>query len=306
MNHVVMKRIGLNVLFLMLFTLFVNAQESNYRKPVIVVNYFDKSSGFSDGDCEVVRNAVLSSLSGYERLRVVDVETEASIDEETKRRLKEAALADELARSGQMKQLGADYILEGNLTKLETKREKDSKGKITFDGKLTYTVKVVSTEDGTVAYSNNYEASSSSSDTEAEARTEALKKVGVSCALVEAVCPLNGILIDQDYTEKKGKLKTCYINLGAIHGVEAGMYFDVKTSKNVAGRTVYKDVGVIKVESVLADDLSECSVMRHGKEILQAIKQYTMDKTTNEATANPVVISSRCTSGRFIDFSGLF
>lgn len=52
------------------------------------------------------------------------METESSIDEETKRRLKEAALADELARSGQMKQLGADYILEGHISKLGTQREK--------------------------------------------------------------------------------------------------------------------------------------------------------------------------------------
>ena len=95
-----MKRVSLNLFLLLFFALFANAQESKYRKPVVVVNYFNKSSEIKSGDCELARNAVLSSLSNYPRLRVIDVETESSIDQETKRRLKEEALADELARSG--------------------------------------------------------------------------------------------------------------------------------------------------------------------------------------------------------------
>ncbi|WP_289074244.1 CsgG/HfaB family protein [uncultured Bacteroides sp.] len=302
-----MKRVSLNLFLLLFFALFANAQESKYRKPVVVVNYFNKSSEIKSGDCELARNAVLSSLSNYPRLRVIDVETESSIDQETKRRLKEEALADELARSGQMKQLGADYILEGFVSKLETQRKTDSEGKVSYKGQMAYTIKVVSTENGTVAFSNNYTASSGSCDTEAEARTKALKDAAVTCEMIEAVFPLNGILVDQDYTEKKGKMKTCYVTLGSIHGVVEGVFLDVRKSKNIASRTVYEEVGVLKVEKVLADDLSECSVVSNGKEILEATKEYTKMKTINEEAAKPLLVSSRCDTGNlFKDIIHIF
>ncbi|WP_289090734.1 CsgG/HfaB family protein [uncultured Bacteroides sp.] len=302
-----MKRVSLNLFLLLFFALFANAQESKYRKPVVVVNYFNKSSEIKSGDCELARNAVLSSLSNYPRLRVIDVETESSIDQETKRRLKEEALADELARSGQMKQLGADYILEGFVSKLETQRKTDSEGKVSYKGQMAYTIKVVSTENGTVAFSNNYTASSGSCDTEAEARTKALKDAAVTCEMIEAVFPLNGILVDQDYTEKKGKMKTCYVTLGSIHGVVEGVFLDVRKSKNIASRTVYEEVGVLKVEKVLADDLSECSVVSNGKEILEATKEYTKMKTINEEASKPLLVSSRCDTGNlFKDIIHIF
>lgn len=302
-----MKRVSLNLFLLLFFALFANAQESKYRKPVVVVNYFNKSSEIKSGDCELARNAVLSSLSNYPRLRVIDVETESSIDQETKRRLKEEALADELARSGQMKQLGADYILEGFVSKLETQRKTDSEGKVSYKGQMAYTIKVVSTENGTVAFSNNYTASSGSCDTETEARTKALKDAAVTCEMIEAVFPLNGILVDQDYTEKKGKMKTCYVTLGSIHGVVEGVFLDVRKSKNIASRTVYEEVGVLKVEKVLADDLSECSVVSNGKEILEATKEYTKMKTINEEAAKPLLVSSRCDTGNlFKDIIHIF
>lgn len=307
MKQIVTKKLGLNLLFLMLFSLSVYAQESKYRKPVVVVDYFDKSSEISTSDCEVARNAIVASLSKYPRIRVIDVETEASIDEETKRRLKEEALADELARSGQMKQLGANYIVEGHISKLEVQRDQDSKGNVTYDGELAYTIKVVSTEEGTVAYSNNYTASVSSRKTNAEARTDALKKAGISCGLIESVFPLNGTLIDTDYTEKKGKMKTCYVNLGSLHGVEEGMFLDVKSVTNIAGRSVYEEVGVLKIEKVLAEDLSECSVVSNGKELLKEIKEYTKQKTINEAEAKPLLVSSRCDTGNlFKDLIHIF
>ena len=318
-----MKRISLNLFLFLFIALFAHAQEGKYRKPVVVVNYFNKSSEIKSGDCELARNAVLASLSNYPRLRVVDVETESSIDQETKRRLKEEALADELARSGQMKQLGADYILEGFVAKLVTQSKKDSEGKISYKGEvaytikvvstengtvaLAYTIKVVSTENGTVAFSNNYTASSGSCDTEAEARTKALKDAAVTCEMIEAVFPLNGTLVDQDYTEKKGKMKTCYVTLGSIHGVVEGVFLDVRKSKNIASRTVYEEVGVLKVEKVLADDLSECSVVSNGKEILEATKEYTKMKTINEEAAKPLLVSSRCDTGNlFKDIIHIF
>lgn len=302
-----MKRISLNLFLFLFIALFAHAQEGKYRKPVVVVNYFNKSSEIKSGDCELARNAVLASLSNYPRLRIVDVETESSIDQETKRRLKEEALADELARSGQMKQLGADYILEGFVSKLETQSKKDSEGKISYKGEVAYTIKVVSTENGTVAFTNNYTASSGSCDTEAEARTKALKDAEITCEMIEAVFPLNGTLVDQDYTEKKGKMKTCYVTLGSIHGVVEGVFLDVRKSKNIASRTVYEEVGVLKVEKVLADDLSECSVVSNGKEILEATKEYTKMKTINEEAAKPLLVSSRCDTGNlFKDIIHIF
>ena len=209
-------------------------------------------------------------------------------------------MADELARSGQMKQLGADYILEGHISKLETQRKKDSKGNITYEGTMAYTIKVVSTVDGTVVFTNNYAPSVGSRETEAEAKTDVLKKAEVDCNLIENVFPLNGTLIELDYTEKKGKMKTCYVNLGTAHGVAEGTFLDVKSVVNKAGREVYEDIGVLKIEKILAEDLSECSVVSNGKELLEAIKQYIVKKTTDEKNAKPLLVSSRCDTGNLI------
>lgn len=294
-----MKRVSLNLFFLLFFALLVNAQESKYRKPVVIVNYFDNTTDIKKSECELARNAIISSLSKHPRIRVVDVETESSIDEETKRRLQEAALADELARSGQIKQLGADYILEGHISKLNIQKKKDSEGKITYDSDIAYSIKVISTEDGTVAFTHNYTSSVSSRETEAEARTEALKKAYIDCNLIETVFPLNGKMIDTDYTVKKNKMKTCYINLGSLHGVVEGQYLDVKSIRYIASRAVYEDVAVLKIEKVLADDLSECVVVKNGKELLEATKDYLKQKTINESEAKPLVVCSRCDTGSF-------
>lgn len=295
-----MRKIGLNLFLLLFFAVFTYAQESKYRKPVVMVNYFNKSSEIKSSDCELVRNAVLSSLSNYPRLKVVDVETEASIDQETKRRLQEEAIADELARSGQMIQLGADYILEGVVSKLSTQSETDSKGKISYKSEVSYTIKVISTKNGTVVFTENYTTSSVLCDTEEKARIGALESAMVTCEMIEYLFPLNGTLVDQDYTEKKGKMKTCYVTLGSIHGIVEGVFLDVRKSKNIAGKTVYEEVGIIKVEKVLAEDLSECSIVSKGKDILEAIKEYTKLKTTNEAEAKPLLVSSRCDTGNLI------
>lgn len=298
-----MKRIGLNLLLLFLAPA-VHAQETGYRKPVVVVNYFNYSSDFSKSDCELARSAVLASLSAVPRVRVVDVDTEASIDEETRRRLKETALADELARNGRMKQLGADYLLEGNVSKMEVERKDDSKGNTTFYGKVTYTIKVISTENGTTAFTNNYTTSSGSCKTTEEARNDALKEAAVGCGLIESVFPLKGTLIELDYTEKKEKLKTCYVSLGSIHGAEKGMYLDVKSVVNKAGREVYEDVGVLRIEQVLAGDLSECSVARNGKELLTAVRQYCAKKASDEKNARPLLVRSRCDTGNIFKDAG--
>ena len=159
---------------------------------------------------------------------------------------------------------------------------------------------MVSTKDGTVVFSNNYTASDSSCKTEAEAKTNALKKATVTCDMIENVFPLNGTLIELDYTEKKGKMKTCYVSLGSAHGVAEGTFLDVKSVVNKAGREVYEDIGVLKIEKILAEDLSECSVVSNGKELLEAIKQYIMKKTTDEKNAKALLVNSRCDTGNLI------
>ena len=100
--------------------------------------------------------------------------------------------------------------------------------------------------------------------------------------------------------EKKGKMKTCYVSLGSAHGVAEGTFLDVKSVVNKAGREVYEDIGVLKIEKILAEDLSECSVVSNGKELLEAIKQYIMKKTTDEKNAKPLLVNSRCDTGNLI------
>lgn len=282
----------------------VFAQTEEFRKPVVLVNYFKRAGYVEQHEVERLRASMMSSITNSGRMNVVDIATEGTLSEELKRRLREETIGDELARNGEMVQLGANYILEctaTNVTVLRKERKYKDKTEYYYEAKLTYAVNVVSTENGTVIYSQTYE-SKSEGETDSEARGEVFAN-GISCSALNEMAPLIGDVVDTDYTvNKKGKkMETCYIRLGKIHGVKNGLFFNIDKVKYVAGEAIYERVGKLEVIAV-HDNISECKVFSEKEEVLAAMKDYLKMKTTNPDIAKPLRVRSRCNSGRMITF----
>lgn len=71
--------------------------------------------------------------------------------------------------------------------------------------------------------------------------------------------------------EKKDKQKELYIDLGAMHGLQEGIHFDVYVIGSIGGKETRKQIGRLKVKSIEGDEVSLCKVSSGGKEIKAAI-----------------------------------
>ena len=295
------------ILFVLLGLILVGngcLKAEEYRKPVVLVNYFKRAGNVEKHEVEKLRTSIIASITNYDRLNVVDIALESSLSEETKRRMREESIYDELAASGEMLQLGANFILECSATDVVVSRKErkyKDKTETYYEAVLNYTVNIISTEDGTTIYSQNYE-SKETADTNSEARSETFER-GISCGALIEMAPLVGDVVDTDYTlNKKGKkMETCYIKLGKIHGVKNGSYFNIDKVKYVAGEATYERVGKLKVISV-HNKISQCEVFSNKEEVLVAMKEYLKMKTTNPDVAMPLRVRSRCDSGRLVTF----
>lgn len=82
--------------------------------------------------------------------------------------------------------------------------------------------------------------------------------------------PMYASIVEGDRV-KKDKQKEVYIDLGELDGAFKGMTFAVYTLKTVAGREAKKEIGRLKVEEVMGDNISLCKVTRGGVQIKQCI-----------------------------------
>lgn len=84
--------------------------------------------------------------------------------------------------------------------------------------------------------------------------------------------PLHGSIVERG-EEKKDKQRTVYIDLGNNSRVEKGQQFNIYVLKSIAGREARQEIGRLKVEEVMGDDLSLCKVTRGEKEVKTALDQ---------------------------------
>lgn len=240
------------------------------QKPVVVVDHFTSASCKASALVNL-RNQVISGIYETGNVDLIDVEAEKTLAMEAERRSSELSLADQTARLGEMKRLGANFVLTGTASNLGADR-KDSKY---YTGNVVFTLKVVSTEDGTLVgsetyhYSNMNAGSGSSADA---ALYETLSKV--KNAMVEFASKyfnVKGVIVEMGEI-KNGKLHTCYINLGSSSGIVKGDLMFVNEIKMIAGIEGREQVGKLKVDAVVADGLSKCKVVSGADAIMTAFQ----------------------------------
>lgn len=268
------------------------------KKQVVYIEYFSYANNIEEARAEQVRAAIISILTTFQHLQVVDVASQASLAVEKNRRSGEDALEDETARIGKMKQLGANYLIQGYISNLQTNEQvfinKKGETKVKYNSTLSYSVKVIDCVSGTLLSTDLFTYESGYCGNSEESIQRLTKKIPQDVKnIVTKNFKLRSIILDSDYVSNKGNLIKCYINLGEFDGVVPCTIFAVKKATIQVGRVSWVEIGELVIENVLAGDLSLCKVKRGAKEIYAALEEVISIKETDPNNAHDLIVESK-------------
>lgn len=268
------------------------------KKQVVYIEYFSYANNIEEARAEQVRAAIISTLTTFQHLQVVDVASQASLAVEKNRRSGEDALEDETARIGKMKQLGANYLIQGYISNLQTNEQvsinKKGETKVKYNSTLSYSLKVIDCVSGTLLSTDLFTYESGYCKNSEESIQKLVNKIPQDVRnIVTKNFKLRSIILDSDYVSKKGNLIQCYINLGEYDGVIPGTIFAVKKATIQVGRVSWVEIGELVIENVLAGDLSLCKVKRGAKDIYAALEEVISIKETDPNNAHDLIVESK-------------
>lgn len=177
----------------------------------------------------------------------------------------------------------ADYYVDGTIsnvsttTKTENLTDKNGKKytKTTYKANIGLTLHVKNSQTNTITASPSFNISDydmSWVETANGAINNALEKLAYRVNdYFDRLLPLRANIIE-GAKDKKDKQKEVYIDLGsATKGVYTGIHFGVFVVRNIAGKEAKKQIGKLRITSVMGDDISLCKVQSGGKDIKAAI-----------------------------------
>ena len=116
-----MKKFVISLLCLCGISFALCAQE-NTEKAVVYVEYFSNPKRIDPGLVEVLRSNMIQGIQETNRVVLVDVASQSSLANEEERRKVESAMSDVTARTAEMRTLGAQYIITGEVTSMAADR----------------------------------------------------------------------------------------------------------------------------------------------------------------------------------------
>lgn len=134
----------------LLSTAFVNAQVKG--KSVVFVDYFKAPQNVDNSLVEVLRSKMIEGIQEMQRLQVVDV----SLQEELKAG---TDIENGTTRISKMRELGADYIIVGEVVSMSASRHTDSDNKLYYKGKIQWKVNVINAETGVLKTTKTFDHS---------------------------------------------------------------------------------------------------------------------------------------------------
>ena len=257
-----MKRIVLSL------ALIVVAVTAFAQKPVVLVDYFHAPNSVKASGVSAVRSAVIAGINQMNRVQLIDVESESSLNMEGIRRGK--------ARMGAIKTMGAQYIITGTVSNVSGEYHKTENSSY-YTGNIVFSLSVVRVEDGVTVGTKNITYAGLTGNigsTADEAVVSTLNRVKQSMDnFVNEYFKIKGTVVEMKETNKKGdKATSLYISLGSEAGMAKGQKLDVYQIKMIAGIESQEEVGSLIVDEVVAPTLSQCKVTKGGKEIMTAFK----------------------------------
>ena len=246
------------------------------QKSVVIIDYFTNTASVDKSDASMLRSKVIDGINAINRVNLIDVESESTLALEASRRNSEMALEDKTARAGVMKTLGANYAIYGSVSKMDADYKTSDSGSY-YVGNIAYSLTVINLENGTVLGTKSFTYTGLTGNTGSsrnEAVVSTLNRVKQSMDnFVNEYFKLSGTIVEMKEANKKGdQAKSVYISLGSDSGMAKGQLLEVFEVKMIAGKEAEINVGNLKVDEVVAGDLSDCTVTKGGKEIMTAFK----------------------------------
>ncbi len=267
-----MKKIILFVaIFIAASFTVANAQ---VERKTLVIDYF-KCDIRLEPHIDDIRNQVIEGVYNTKRMEIVDANNEASLHLETPQKFMDDYI-DAVERLEFTKQMGASYILRASIDNLNVERGKSESGNIHYNSELTLTINFLDANTGMLHGTKTVKCYGGGSllgagTTEKKAISGAISVVGDKMKrIIDQFFPLKGTIVEVKEI-KKDKLISCYIDLGSGHGIDKGQYIKVSKITTIAGRQSEIEVGTMKIEASVAEDLSECKVTKGHAEIYKAI-----------------------------------
>lgn len=270
-----MKRILL-LLSICLIPMLSFAQTEENEKERVYIDYFSRPTTIKPILAEALRNKVIEGIQEMERVVLIDVDSDEALKNEAKRRQEASAMGDVVSRSEEMTTLGAQYLIQGNITSMEALQKTDSKGKTYYKGSVSYTLKIVNPTNGTLIGTKAFShegLTGSTGDTPDEAIIKTLNYAKISMDdFVNEYFKIEGTIVQVEST-KKDKAQIVYIDLGTKRGIKKSQKFRVYIEMDIAGELSLKEIGRLNVKEVLSGTRSLCTVSKGGEDIMKATRE---------------------------------
>lgn len=301
-----LKRIITIVFVAVLSATAVWAQEE-VRKPRLLIEKFGCAEGLSKDMGDMVRMTVMSAINSTERFEVMDINSQTLLDQEGIRISSTSAMGDDVARTREIVTKANDFILRGSLLLCSTQST-------VVDGKTRYTyslgysitlVDCVNSKD--VATETFSHGNSGVQDIVGGTGGKILNHLSTYASQADAIkgglsliegditdflikyLPLEGEVIAEDYEVKNDRIGACYINIGSGLGVKVGDNFAIMTAQVRAGRTIYQEIGRLKVKEVLDETLSYCFVTKGHRVVYETMEEY-QTMLADDPNTNPIIV----------------
>ena len=262
------------------------------KKPRLFIENFGCADGLPSEFRDMLRMNVISAINTTERFEVMDANTQAVLNQEAVRRASESAMADQTARTENITTKANNFILRGSLLSCST-QPTVVEGKTKYTYSISYSITLVDVANSIDVASKTFSHGGSGLQnivggtggkilnqlstyaSKGDAINAGFSRIGgdIKNFLVEYL-PLEGEVIAEDYEVKKDKIEACYINLGSGLGVKVGESFSIMAAQVRAGRTIYQEIGRLKVKEVLDGTLSYCNVTKGNKVVYEVMEEY--------------------------------
>ena len=146
-------------------------------------------------------------------------------------------------------------------------------GYTSIEGHISVVISLKNAYTGTVEDSRTFTVSGTDQASEEKAMSKALVNLGsVIADYYNALFPISASIVERGEV-KKEKQKTVYIDLGTDYGVYEDQQFNIYSVKTIAGKEARMEIGRLKVEEVLGEELSLCKVTKGEKEVKTALDE---------------------------------
>jgi TolB-like protein len=259
-----------NIILIILFAFtscFGFSQKIEDARMKVGVAGFENSDPKDKKYISLITERVLTAIQKTNRFLVIDLTNTAAREKAAAESAKNWN-ADWSESIDVAKGLSAAYIVTGNVGDIKFVKITSSNPN-GYKAIVSVTIKLMKTESGSIISTETFEVSS------------AIQKLTPEAGLSNALDQLEPLLVSyvkdnfplklkiaRIEEQKKGKAKKVIISAGSLIGIEKGNVFMVYEIDRSLGSPLPKEIGKIKVEEVLNDKFSTCSVSKGGELIL--------------------------------------